>query len=335
MELIDTIRTLFSDLQRDSNDSYFTVSAATPKSSSGSKPTNASNTSKTSSDGTSKAEWRSVESPTDKTLIGVTTTTEGPFAVGTGGNVLTKRDGEWRFAIRDGPATRENTLTCVDVTDDGTRIWFAGSSGALGCYDATEGKKYDYSAPKEKTSTWEAIAVSGNAGSELIRVANGSGEVLPVTVGEHGCPSWGEVVKPGSGSTIPALDFGSEGAYAIDTSGNVFEEGGDRTESDGDGNNDADNGWTDIGVKNAQVNFFDVLAGDGKLLVTGSGGRVYRYDRPCENWTPVDAGKGALHGIAEDESTLVVVGASGRVYERLPGEGWTQSPRRSRTIYGT
>ncbi|KZN26430.1 hypothetical protein A4G99_20450 [Haladaptatus sp. R4] len=187
MELIDTIRTLFSDLQRDSNDSYFTVSAATPKSSSGSKPTNASNTSKTSSDGTSKAEWRSVESPTDKTLIGVTTTTEGPFAVGTGGNVLTKRDGEWRFAIRDGPATRENTLTCVDVTDDGTRIWFAGSSGALGCYDATEGKKYDYSAPKEKTSTWEAIAVSGNAGSELIRVANGSGEVLPVTVGEHGC----------------------------------------------------------------------------------------------------------------------------------------------------
>ncbi|KZN26431.1 hypothetical protein A4G99_20455 [Haladaptatus sp. R4] len=80
-------------------------------------------------------------------------------------------------------------------------------------------------------------------------------------------------------------------------------------------------------MKNAQVNFFDVLAGDGKLLVTGSGGRVYRYDRPCENWTPVDAGKGALHGIAEDESTLVVVGASGRVYERLPGEGWTQSPR--------
>ncbi len=153
--------------------------------------------------------------------------------------------------------------------------------------------------------------------------------MLPATVGEDGCPSWGEVVKPGSGSTIPTLDFGDGTAYAIDTSGNVFAEGSvenDDDDGDDDGNNDgADNGWTDIGVKNAQVNFFDVLADENRLLVTGGGGRVYRYDRPCGNWTPVEVGKGAVHGIAERESKLVVVGASGRVYERLSGEGWTRT----------
>ncbi|WP_049970695.1 beta propeller repeat protein [Haladaptatus cibarius] len=184
-------------------------------------------------------------------------------------------------------------------------------SGALGCYDVDAGKKYDYSAPMEKTSTWEAIAVKGKRGSEVLRIANGSGEVLPVTTDDDGCPKWGEVVKPGSGSTIPALDFGEKRAFAVDTSGNAFEE--------------RKKGWKDIGVKNAQVNFFDVHAGDGSLLIAGGGGRIYRYDRACENWTPIDAGEGALHAIAGDDSKLVVAGASGHVYERVFGDGRRRS----------
>lgn len=302
MKLLSSIRNRLDDQQRRSNDG--SSSDSSPPDSPSDGPTDSGRASGAS-------EWREAESPTSKALYGVVSTANGPFAVGTGGNVLSGRNGEWRFAVRDGPATRKNALTCVDATDDGERIWFAGSSGALGCYDVSDGRKYDYSAPKEKTSTWEAIAVSGERGDETLRVANGSGEVLPVTTDENGCPQWGEVVKPGSGSTVPALDFGDRRAYAVDTSGNAFEE--------------REEGWTDIGVKNAQVNFFDVHAGGGRLLIAGGGGRVYRYDRACENWTPINAGDGALHGLAEGESKLVAVGAGGRVYERASGEGWKGS----------
>ncbi len=311
MELLSSIRNAADDLHRSAND-VFSSDERIESTSEKSNGTNDATSMKKSNSSNDQSEWRAVESPTSKALFGVVGTTAGPFAVGTGGNVLTKHDGQWRFAIEAGPATRENTLTCVDATADGKRIWFAGSSGALGCYDVEAGKKYDYSAPNEKTSTWEAIAVDGKRGNETLRVANGSGEVLPVTTDDNGCPKWGEVVKPGSGSTVPALDFGDDNAYAVDTSGNAFEE--------------RKKGWKDIGVTNAQVNFFDVYAGDGNLLIAGGGGRVYRYDRPCKNWTPIDAGEGALHAIAAGKSKFVVAGASGYVYERLSGAGWTKSP---------
>ena len=76
----------------------------------------------------------------------------------------------------------QNQLRTLDVTDDGKRLWFAGSSGTIGCYDVETNRKYDYSYPNEMTSTWESIAVSGNTGSEKLLIANGSGEVLPASV---------------------------------------------------------------------------------------------------------------------------------------------------------
>lgn len=255
--------------------------------------------------------WHAVESPTNKSLQSVTTTAAGPFAVGTGGRVLRRSEGAWRLVVETGPATRKNRLTAIDATSDGKRVWFCGSSGALGAYDVDTGMKYDHSAPKGKTSTWEAIAVTGTRDAERIRVANGSGEVLPVTIDENGCPQWGKVTKPGSGSTIAALDFGAERCYAADTSGNVFEESANE---EGD--------WADIGIENAQVNFADVFATDSRVLVAGGGGRVYRYDRPCGSWTPIDAGDGALSAIDGDGKRTVVVGAGGRIYERLPERGW-------------
>ena len=252
--------------------------------------------------------WTEVPSPTGKSLYGVVDTVKGPYAVGTDGNVLHRSGGGWRVVIADGPAAKRNTLTCVAATSDGTRIWFAGSSGALGMYDAVSGRKYDHTAPKGKTSTWEAIAVGGPRGEEQLRVANGSGEVLSATVGADGCPAFGDVVKPGSGSTIAALDYAGDAFFAIDTSGNVFEE--------------ADGKWSDIGIENAQVNFFDVNATPDSLLVSGGSGRVYRYDRACTNWTPVSAGTGALHSLARDGEVVVAVGANGNVFERRPDAGW-------------
>jgi hypothetical protein len=48
---------------------------------------------------------------------------------GAGGS---RRRGGGRVVVDDGPRTRNNSLRTVAVTDDAKRIWFAGSSGALG-----------------------------------------------------------------------------------------------------------------------------------------------------------------------------------------------------------
>lgn len=257
-----------------------------------------------------KSNWSEAQSPTSKALHGVVQTAKGPYIVGNDGNVLARKDEAWQFVIDTGPATKRNQLTTVDVSTDGKRIWFAGSSGSLGAYDLRTGEKHDYSAPKEKTSTWEAIAVTGQAGDETLRIANGSGEVLPVTTDDTGCPQWGEVVKPGSGSSITALDYGDGTCYAVNTSGDAFME--------------TDDGWKRIGVENAQVNFFDMAATGDTVLIAGGGGRVYRYDRLCDNWTAISAGTGALHGLSHTGKTTIVVAASGQIFERTSDKGWTQ-----------
>lgn len=252
--------------------------------------------------------WNEAESPTDKTLHGVVRTAKGPYAVGADGNVLARVGDSWRFVIEAGPSTKRNELTAVDATD-GKRVWFAGSSGSLGVYDLRTGRKYDYSAPMEKTSTWEAVAATGPAGDETLRLANGSGEVLHVTVDDAGCPQWGEVVKPGSGSSVTALDYGRGRYYVVDTSGNAFAE--------------TDDGWERIGVDDAQVNFYDIAVTDGAVLIAGGDGRAYRYYRPCDNWTPVAAGTGALHGVDSGSGRTLAVAAGGGIFERTREAGWT------------
>lgn len=266
--------------------------------------------SQSKNDTESGSNWTVVESPTEKSLHGVVQTKNGPYIVGAEGDILARTDGSWHLVVDDGPAAANNTLRAVAVTSDRKRLWFAGDSGALGMYDVETGKKYDYSAPKEKTSTWEAITVTGDANSERVWIANGSGEVLSVTTDENGCPQWGEVVKPGSGSTLAALDFGKENCYGVDTNGNAFSEAGD--------------GWKDMGVKNAQVNFFDLCASPDELFIASGDGMLYRYDRKCKNWTPVSVGETALYALDHADDTIVAVAASGHVAERIPEQGWTQ-----------
>ncbi|WP_228842417.1 beta propeller repeat protein [Halococcus agarilyticus] len=257
-------------------------------------------------------EWRAIDSPTDKTLFGVVHTTHGPYAVGEDGVVLAREETGWTTVIGSGPATDRNRLTCVAATPDRERCWFAGDSGALGLYDTRTGRKYDYTAPMEKTSTWEAIAVAGTPRDERLCVANGSGEVLPIGFDEHGCPRYGAVVEPGGGSTIAALAADATACYAADTSASVFETG--------------DEEWSEIGIDCAQVDFFGLcLAGDS-LLVGGDDGTIYRYDRACGNWTPLSVGEAAIHALAIDGDAAgtraAAVGEGGAIVERTPDRGW-------------
>ncbi|MFC7199623.1 WD40/YVTN/BNR-like repeat-containing protein [Halospeciosus flavus] len=249
-------------------------------------------------------------------------TVDGPYAVADKG-VLVRRqdDGDWAVVFDDGPATRDNSLFAAAATDDGERVWFAGSSGALGYYDVTTNEKHDYTAPKEKTSTWEAIAVSGKAGNEKLLVANGSGEVLPGYV-DGCCPQWGQVSKPdgtdsstgGSGATITGLAASPDGyGYAINSSGSVFM-------------TTADDAWEKIGIENAQVNFTDVYADGETVLVTAGSGRVYRYEPNCKNWTPLGVASVTLNSIAHDGDELVAVGNDGVVFRKKGNSKWTKRP---------
>ncbi|WP_435095561.1 hypothetical protein [Halarchaeum sp. P4] len=266
--------------------------------------------------------WYEVESPTSKTLHEVVSTTDGPYAVGDKGLLVHRQnDGDWVTTFDDGPATRDNALYAAAATDDGKRVWFAGSSGALGYYDVEQKEKHDYTAPMGKTSTWEAIAVSGKRGSEKLLVANGSGEVLPGYV-DGCCPQWGQVSKPdgtdsstgGSGASIAALAASPDGVgYAVNTSGSVFM-------------TTADEAWEKIGIENAQVKFTDVYADKNTVLVSAGGGRIYRYEPKCKNWTPLGVASVTLNGIGNYKKEILAVANGGKIYRQAGDHTWTQRP---------
>lgn len=268
------------------------------------------------------SEWSEVSTPISKTLNDVVYTADGPYAAGEGGYVLGRTDGSWQVEIESGPSASNNPLTGIDVTDDGKRVYFCGGSGALGAYDVLQGKKYDYSAPEEKTSTWEDVAVSGQKGSEKIIVANGSGETFDAVRTEdsdgNNCLKWGEVTKPAGGSTIPGITFASDDpqlAYAIDTSQQAVQ------------STDHNDTWENIGVTNAEVAFSDVVGSTDVMYVAGGGGTIYRRDCDCNNWTPIDAGENGLKGIdrsTEGDGESVIASANGGlVYERT-SDGWAE-----------
>ncbi|WP_254763775.1 WD40/YVTN/BNR-like repeat-containing protein [Natrinema marinum] len=257
-------------------------------------------------------EWQAVETPFETDLFEVVSTVAGPYAIGDGGVIVADRGDGWEVIIEDGPNVRSNQLRGLDVTDDGRRIWFAGSSGAIGCYDIETRRKFDYSYPKEMTSTWEGLAVSGETGDEKLLVANGSGEILPVTI--HGFDvNWGVTSKPNDqGSKVAALAASPNGyGYAVDTSGNAFK-------------TTADDGWEDIGIVNSQVKFYDIWAGeDERVYVAAGDGRVYRYDDSYRGWTPIRVGEKSLRAFDKYDEQLVALGDAGAFYQRIDGgERW-------------
>ncbi|WP_458209650.1 hypothetical protein [Haladaptatus sp. NG-SE-30] len=234
--------------------------------------------------------WETAEVPTSNTLYGVSHTVNGPYAVGGGGDVITRDAvGNWTFALEYGPSGESNPLRAVDVTSERERIWFAGGSGIVGEYDVVTGTLTDYSAPKGKTSTWEDVAVEGKSGSnEHVYLVNGSGEELSDQRDSSGQIVWDDVTKPGGGSTIPAVDFYEQShGHCCDTSGGVY-----KAKSSG-------NKWEKIGIDGTEVNFYDIASVEKKdVNVAGASGTIYRYDG--SRWSPTIVGQSSVRGIDRD-----------------------------------
>ncbi|WP_435097126.1 hypothetical protein [Halarchaeum sp. P4] len=259
--------------------------------------------------------WHDHRAPIGGTLYRVVRTKHGAFAVGSGGTALARTaGGAWRVVLGNGPGGGGNTLYGLDVTDDGTRVWFAGASGTLGRYDYTDDATRSHVSPRAMTSTWSAVAVTGKAGSETVYLTNTSGEVLRGRVSDDHV-EWtvasddGDGDSLGSGASITSLALDENGRpVVVNSAGRVFRE--------------RESGWEAVGIDGAGSTLNDVIVADQQAFVTTSAGRVFR--RRGGTWHGTNVAPGALRGIDVRKGRVVAVGDSGRVYRRTGDGRWSQ-----------
>ncbi len=260
---------------------------------------------------TASDEWTSVESPTGNTLYDIEYTAGGAYAIGSGGVVLERTAEGWRKVLDGGPTGNGNDCYGADVTDDGKRLWFVGSSGAIGEYDVETGNLNDHSAPMDVTNNFNDLAVTGEAGEANVYVAGDSGKMYySFENGEQG--SW-EYVTPASGSNINAVDFYDDRkGHIVDGNKTVLHTQDGTT-------------WDKIGLADANVNFYGVDSdGADDVWVSGGGGMVFHWDGV--EWTPADTGDAGLRDIEvtdDDDGDGLTVGGGGVVYD-LTGGRWEQ-----------
>jgi hypothetical protein len=253
-------------------------------------------------------QWTTAETPTGNTLYDVEYTADGAYAVGTGGVVLERTDRGWRKLLDGGPTGNGNSLYGADVTDDGKRLWFVGSSGAIGEYDVEARTLDSHSAPMDVTNNFNDISVTGNAGEANVYVAGDSGKIYYSF--DNGATGTWEYVTPGSGSAINAIDFhGPRSGHAVDGNKTVFVTDDGAT-------------WNKLGIENANVNFYGVDSdGDDDVTVSAGGGMIHNWNG--SSWIPQDTGDAGLRDIEADGEDALVVGGGGQIYRR-DSRGWTQ-----------
>jgi hypothetical protein len=245
-------------------------------------------------------QWTSVESPTGNTLHDVEYTAAGAYAVGGGGVVLERTPTGWQKVIDGGPTGNGNSLYGADVTDDDKRLWFVGSSGAIGEYDVEAGNLNDRSAPMDVTNNLNDVSVTGSAGEANVYVAGDSGKMyFSFENGEQG--TW-ESVTPGSGSNINAVDFYDDRkGHIVDGNKSVFHTQDGAT-------------WTPADTGDAGLRDIEVTGGGGDGLTAGGGGKV--YDLSAGKWAQEAAPTGQKLKAVVRGDPDIAVGSGGTIIER-------------------
>jgi hypothetical protein len=251
--------------------------------------------------------WTAVDSPTGNTLHDVARTSTGAYAVGGGGVGLRRTATGWEKVFDGGPTGNGNNLYGADVTDDGTRLWFVGASGAIGEYDVESGVLTDHSAPNDVTNNFNDVSVEGEAGDANVYVAGDSGKIyFSFENGETG--TWANST-PGSGSAINAVDFfGPRSGHAVDGNKSTFvtDDGGT---------------YDKIGIAGANVNLYGIDSdSDEDIYIAGGGGTVFEY--VDGQWETTSTNDTQLHDIEVAGNSGLTVGGGGDVYE-YDGTDWT------------
>jgi hypothetical protein len=259
-------------------------------------------------DGRENEEWTRVKTSTDNTIHDVAVTSEGAYAVAEGGLLLKRKQDTWSTVLADGPSSNGNDLLGLAVTDDGNRLWFVGSSGALGEYDVTTGSLVeDHSAPNDVTNNFQDVAVTGPSSEAHVYVSGGSGQVH--TTANNG-GAW-NTVTPGSGSALRALDtYDTQKAHLVDANQSVY------TSTDGAST------WEKVGLSDADVSLYgvDSDASDDVWVAAGSG-TVYHWTG--SEWTRTGIGEPDLQDleVTDNDDGGFAVGAGGSVFA-YDGSSW-------------
>lgn len=268
--------------------------------------------------------WETVKSPVDVTLRAVTSTANGPCAVGNKGYVIGRSETEgWGVVIEDGPAAAKNSLYTVASTDDGKRVWFGGGNGAFGYYDLEKHERRDYSEPKGMDATITSLTVSGKRGSEKLLLADDSGNVLPGEMKSDGVTiDWAYVSQPAGDSALNALCSSQQGVgYGVDSNANVWQ-------------TTSDEGWERVGIDDASNSFYAAAADGGRILVGGGNGRVY-VTPDFKTWTPFNVGNFTVETLDVDGDEMIAAGGSGNIVYRMGESDWQNVEwGQSKTILG-
>ena len=259
------------------------------------------------------ASWKSVTSPVDVTLWDVANTSRNDFAVGGGGIVVERAEQGWTTVLQSGPTSNGNSLYGADVTDDGKRLWFAGSSGVIGEYDVETGSLVDHSAPNDVTNNFNDIAVTGPKGDANVYVAGGSGSVH-YSFGNGASGTWNSA-SVGQGNALKAIDFyGENSGHLVNGNAKVFHT------TDGAS-------WNQIGIADADVSLYGVDSdGEYDVWVAGGSGTVYRYaldDQGVPTWSSETLGQAGLRDVEIEGGEGYVAGNGGTVFDRANGQ-WSQ-----------
>lgn len=262
-----------------------------------------------SGDRAPEASWTAVDAPTDGSLLDVAAVGDDAYAAGADGEVFVRGDG-WSVRVERGPSGDSNALRGIDAASDGGAVWIAGDSGAVGRFDVDADRLDDHSAPRDKTTTWEAVAVAGPAGEERVALGNGSGVVLAGTY-DDGEVDWDAEVKPASGSSLSGLAFVSDAiGYVCDTNATVCE------------TTDGGATYERIGIDRAPGALADVAAvAAEEAIVAGADGDVFEYDGV--GWRTRRVADSPLRGIDLRDDESVVCGDDGAIHERR--EEWERA----------
>lgn len=250
--------------------------------------------------------WQTVEPPARNTLYGVTVFASGAVAVGEGGVVFGRPNGEpWQAIIERGPSGKSRNLKTVDATDDGARVWFAGNSGAVGTYDVAAAVKRDFSGIDGIDADWRDIAVSGEANDETVYLATDEGAVLRFRVAERSLEI-GEFVRPPTlASGLAGIETLADGRLvALSKGGRLFLTP-DREQ------------WTTLELQPDE--FTDVGTGADAAYMVRAAGEGYRYADGTTVSFPF--GQPSLRAVDAAEGRVVAVGTDGGVFRRAP-DGW-------------
>lgn len=216
--------------------------------------------------------------------------------MGGDGLVIERTDAGWETVLRGGPTGNGNDLYGAATTDDGKRPWFVGASGTIGASDVETGNLEDRSAPNDQTNNFNAVAVTGPAGDADVYVADGSGAIHYSF--ENGAEGTWDYVVPGSGSSLPAIEFhDARAAHAIDTNGTVF------VIEDG-------TTWEAIGIEDADVTFYGFDSDDADdVTASGGNGSVLVYDG--SQWTTESLGDADIRDVETAAGADYAVGGGG------------------------